>query len=127
MKKIAVASGKYMKEGVEKTSWVNVVIINTSANGKEYALIDPKINFAGFPREPGKDMVMCSIFDDSQQQQPQPQGQYNPPNYGQQATPQNNIDNPSRHNVAGGMNRPAQHQQGQQQVQYAEDGSVIPF
>ncbi len=61
-----------------------------------------------------------------QQQQPQ-QGQHNPPNYGQQASPQNNVDDPNRHNGDGAMNRPAQHQQGQQQVQYAEDGSVIPF
>ena len=80
MKKIAIASGKYMKEGVEKTSWVNVGIIGMSQNGKEYCLLDPKINLAGFTREPGKDMLMCSIFDDSNQgQAPQPQGGYGQP------------------------------------------------
>ncbi len=44
-------------------------------------LIDPTINFAGFPKEEGKDMVMVGIFEDSQQQggqQNQNQG------YGQQ-------------------------------------------
>jgi len=69
MKKLAIANGKYMKDGVEKTKWVNIGIINTSQNGKEYMLLDPTINLAGFPREEGKSSVMVSIFDDSQQQQ----------------------------------------------------------
>ena len=79
MKKLSVANGTYTKDGQQKTSWVNVGVIGTSQNGKEYMLIDPTINFAGFPREAGKDMVMVNIFDDSQQGQA-PQGQ---PAYGQ--------------------------------------------
>ncbi len=67
MKKLAVANGSYMKDGQEKTRWVNVGVIGVSQNGKEYMLIDPTINFAAFPREEGKDMVMVGIFDDANQ------------------------------------------------------------
>lgn len=82
MKKLAVANGSYEKDGQQKTRWVNVGVIGVSQNGKEYMLIDPTINFAAFPREEGKDMVMVGIFDDAQQgqqnnnyQQPQQQQQ----------------------------------------------------
>ncbi len=74
MKKLAVANGSYMKDGQEKTRWVNVGVIGVSQNGKEYMLIDPTINFAAFPREEGKDMVMVGIFDDANQNNQQPQG-----------------------------------------------------
>ena len=79
-KKLAVANGSYQKDGQEKTRWVNVGVI-LEKNGKEFMLIDPTINFAAFPREQGKDMVMVGIFDDSQQgQQPQQQqNQYQQP------------------------------------------------
>ncbi len=73
MKKLSVANGTYQKDGQEKTNWVSVGVINTSQNGKEYMLIDPTINFAGFPREAGQKNVMVNMFDDSQQQ-PQQQG-----------------------------------------------------
>ena len=80
MKKLMVANGKYLKDGVEKTNWVEVGIINTSANGKEYCLLNPVINLAGFPREEGKDRVIASIFDDANQQpRQQQQSQYGTP------------------------------------------------
>lgn len=81
-RKLAVANGNYTKDGQEKTRWVNVGVI-MEKNGKEFALIDPTINFAAFPREQGKDMVMVGIFDDSNNQQqqsyqqPQQQQSYN--------------------------------------------------
>lgn len=66
MKKLAVANGQYTtSQGETKTKWVNVGVIGVSQNGKEYMLIDPTINFAGFPREDGKNMVMVAIFEDS--------------------------------------------------------------
>ena len=95
MKKLAVANGQYQTDGQTKTRWVNVGVIGVSSNGKEYMLIDPTINFAGFPREEGKDMVMVGIFDDSQQQQG---GQQN--------------------NNGGGYNQPQQQQQQYQQPSY---------
>jgi len=80
MKKLAVANGKYMKDGAEKTRWVNVGVIGVGSNGKEYMMIDPTINFAAFSRDEGRDMVMVSIFDEQNQgQQPQQQQGYQQP------------------------------------------------
>jgi len=79
-KKLAVANGSYMKDGQEKTRWVNVGVI-LEKNGKEFALIDPTINFAAFPREQGKDMVMVGVFEENNQQQPQQQAPRGQPEY----------------------------------------------
>lgn len=98
MKKLAVANGSYMNSnGEQKTRWVNVGVIGVSQNGKEYMLIDPTINFAGFPREEGKDMVMVGIFEDQQQVQ--------------------QVQQPT------GMQSPVQIQQ----VQNQEDSNSLPF
>ena len=82
MKKLSVANGTYVnRDGQTKTSWVQVGVIGTSQNGKEYMLIDPTINFAGFKREEGKNMVMVGIFEETNQNQGQApvQGGYAPP------------------------------------------------
>ena len=93
MKKISVANGNYIgQDGQQKTNWVKVGVIGQSANGKEYVLLDPTVNLAAFHRDEGKDMVMCTVYDDSQQQQQgyqqpqqqQPQQQYQQNNQGQQ-------------------------------------------
>ena len=76
-----IANGKYTKDGQEKTNWVKVGVIGTSQNGKEYVLLDPTVNLAGFEREVGKDMLMASIFEDQPRQQAQQGG------YGQQQVP----------------------------------------
>ena len=98
MKKLAVANGSYLKDGQEKTRWVNVGVIGVAQNGKEYMLIDPTINFAAFPREQGKDMVMVGIFDDANQQQ----GQNNQ---------QNNYQQPQQQQQTQSYQAPAQQQQ----------------
>ena len=64
-----IANGKYMKDGQEKSKWVEVGVIMTSAKGGEFCLLDPTVNLAGFPREAGKDKLIASIFDDNNQQQ----------------------------------------------------------
>jgi hypothetical protein len=92
MKKLAIANGKYIKDGVEKTRWVNIGTINTTAEGKEYMLLDPTINLAAFPREIGKDMLMVGIFE----QQPQQQGQNNQ-NTSAQSKP-NTYNTPGNYN-----------------------------
>ncbi len=75
MRKIMIANGQYTaKDGQQKTNWVKVGMVGVSGAGKEYILLDPTINLAGFPRDPGKDMIICSVFED-QPQQGQPQGQ----------------------------------------------------
>ncbi len=90
-KKIMIASGSYTtQDGQQKTTWKEVGVIMTSQSGKEFCLLDPTVNLSGFPREPGKDMIIASIFEDKpkeqqqggysqpapqQYQQPQPQAQ----------------------------------------------------
>ena len=93
MKKISIANGTYTdRDGQQKTRWVKVGVIGVSQNGKEYVLLDPTVNLAAFAREDGKDMVMCTVYDDSQQNNgggyapnqgyappPPQQGGYTPP------------------------------------------------
>ncbi len=105
MKKLSIANGKYMKDGVEKTRWVNVGVIGIGSNGKEYMMIDPTINFAAFQREEGRDMVMVSIFEDQQQNQ----------NNGGQNQQQNNSYNQQQNNS---YNQQQQPQYGQPQQNY---------
>ena len=96
MKKLSVANGTYTKDGQEKTRWVNVGVIGVSQNGKEYMLIDPTINFAGFPREEGKDMVMVGMFEEqanNQQPQNNPNQNYNNQNQNYNQQQQNNPNN----------------------------------
>jgi len=45
----------------------------------------------------------------------------------QQATPQNNIDDPNRHNVGGNMNRPSQQQVPGTQIPLEMQDQNIPF
>lgn len=69
MKNLSVANGTYTNSNNEqKTRWVNVGKI-MEKDGKEFMLIDPLVNFAAFPREAGKDMVMVGIFEESNNNQ----------------------------------------------------------
>ena len=88
MKKISIANGTYIgQDGQQKTNWVKVGVIGVSQNGKEYVLLDPTVNLAAFKREDGKDMVMCTVYDDAQQNQQQAPGQnYQAPQQQQQPT-----------------------------------------
>ena len=92
-KKLSVAGRKYTnRENQEKTEWTNLGVLNVDRNGKEYILIDPKVNLAALPiGENG--MVMVGVFEEQQQnQQPQqdnrqqPQYEYQDRN-GQQTPP----------------------------------------
>jgi len=79
-----------------------VGVIGVSQNGKEYVLLDPTINLAAFKREDGKDMVMCTVYDESQQQQNNQQNQNQ--GYGQnqqggyQDQPQNGNNQQGQYN-----------------------------
>ena len=99
MKKISIANGNYIgQDGQQKTNWIKVGVIGVSANGKEYVLLDPTVNLAAFKREDGKDMVMCTVYDDSQQNQQQPQQGYPQQQplqqHGQQQQPQQTYNAP---------------------------------
>jgi len=98
MKNLSVANGTYTNSNNEqKTRWVNVGKI-MEKDGKEFMLIDPLVNFAAFPREQGKDMVMVGIFEEQSNNQQQPNNQqqnYNqPPQQQQYQQPQNYNNQP---------------------------------
>ena len=94
-KKLAVANGQYQKDGQTKTRWVNIGVI-LEKEGKEFCLIDPTINFAAFPREQGKDMVMVGVFQDDNQQ--------NNNQWQQQQNNQQGYGQPQQQNNYGGQN-----------------------
>ena len=78
-KKLVAKTGTYQdrQTGQEKGEYAKLGVILSNQNG-EYVLLDPTINIAGVlakqnymaraEGKPERDMVMCSIFDDSQQQ-----------------------------------------------------------
>ncbi len=100
MKKIMAANGSYTdREGNTKTNWVKIGMLGMSQNGKEYILLDPCINLAGFTREMGKDMLMCSVFEDQPKQQgySTSNGTNNPSQIQQQQYNQNQNPPPAQH------------------------------
>ena len=84
-KRIAAKTGEYQKDGQTKGEYTKLGVMLDNNNG-EYMLLDPSVSLAGvlvkqnaLAAKTGgqqRDMVMVSIFDDSQQpQQQQPQQQ----------------------------------------------------
>jgi single-stranded DNA-binding protein len=78
---LAVKTGSYTdRDGKQKSRYQNIGVVMQGDDGGHYALLDPLINLAAVPREPGKDRVMVSMFtpkDDQQQapaQRQQPSG-----------------------------------------------------
>ena len=75
-KRIAAKVGEYQKDGKTKGEYAKIGVILNNDNG-EYILLDPTISMAGvlakqnaLARKTGKqerDMVIASIFDDSDQ------------------------------------------------------------
>lgn len=113
MKKIMAKTGEYTNgQGETKGNWVEVGVIMSNANG-EYIMLNPSVSLAGVQAQQqslatkqgkqGGERVMCSIFDDtnqqgqgqqSPQQQPQNQGGYQqqPPPQGQQPAAQGGFN-----------------------------------
>jgi len=118
MKKLSVAGRKYQKQdGSEGTEWTNLGILNTNQNGKEYILLDPKINLAGLPiGENG--MVMVGVFEETNQGQNNQQGggQQQQQSYSQ---PQQNDNPPTQYQDANG-NSQSQQQYNQNQQSYQQ-------
>jgi len=99
-KRLAAKVGSYQKDGQTKGEYAKLGVILQNDNG-EYLLLDPTVSLAGVlakqnvmlakEGKPPKDMVACSIFDDSNQaNQPQQQGyqqQQPPQQHSQQHTP----------------------------------------
>lgn len=118
-----IAGEKYIKDGQEKTKWIELGVI-MSKDGKEFVLMDKRVNLAAFESLPGKHSVICSVFEDTpqgqqqgynqapQQQYQQPQQQYQQP----QQQQQQQYQQPS----------PQNNQQGAV-PQFDADGNQIPF
>ena len=66
---LCVKSGTYTdRNGNEKVNWENVGVMMENGNGP-YLLIKPYINFAGFPREEGRNHLIVSMFEHKEQEQ----------------------------------------------------------
>ena len=95
-KSLSVAGKKYTKQdGTEGTEWTKLGILNVNQNGKEYLLLDPKVNLAALPiGENGMVMVAVTEYNNQQgqnnQHQNNNQGQQNQQNTQQQGYGQNN-------------------------------------
>ena len=87
---IKVKNGNYTNQaGEQKNRYKTVGMVMQNDDGSQFALLDPTVNLAGFPREQGKDMLIGSFFEPYQDQKPQqgnqaPQQQNNGFNQGQQ-------------------------------------------
>lgn len=109
-KRLSAVVGEYQDKQTnqQKAEWQNIGVVGIGKNGKEYVLLDPTVNLAGVllkqnvlaqkRNEAPSDMVMASLFEDTNQSQQQGGYQQN----GQQGYNQNQQQ--------GGYN-----QQGQQQ------------
>lgn len=66
---LCVKAGSYTdRNGNEKVSWENVGVMMDNGNGP-YILIKPWINFAGFPREDGRNHLIVSLFEHKDNEQ----------------------------------------------------------
>jgi len=60
---VAVVTGKYQDNtGATKNRYMNIGAVMQGDNGP-FLLLDPMVNLAAVPREPGKDRVICSLFE----------------------------------------------------------------
>jgi hypothetical protein len=67
---IAVVTGKYQdNQGQTKNRYMNIGAVMQGDNGP-FMLLDPMINLAAVPREPGKDRVIASLFEPRDNAQP---------------------------------------------------------
>jgi len=102
-KTISAVIGEYQKDGQTKAEWADVGVILTSANGKEYMLLNAEVSLAGIlakqnvlaqnKGEQHRANVMCSINEEqSNQQQNNNQNQQG----GYQNPQQGGFNNPQR-------------------------------
>ena len=118
MKRLSVAGKKYTKQdGTESTEWTNLGILNVNQNGREYILLDPKINLAGLPIG-DNGMVMVGVFEETNQSQ-QPQQQM-------QQSPQTQYQDNSGRQVSQQQYNQNQNNYQPQNIQQAPQGTPIP-
>lgn len=67
---LAVKVGQYVDQtGATKNRYQSLGVVMQGDDGGFYALLDPLVNLAAIPREPGKDRVMVSMFEPRQEGQ----------------------------------------------------------
>lgn len=100
-KRLSAVVGEYTdkQSNQQKAEWQNIGIIGVGKNNKEYVLLDPSISLAGVlvkqnvlaqkRGEQPSDMVMTSVFEDSNQNQNQQQNN----NQGFNQQPQGGFNN----------------------------------
>lgn len=77
VKDLAVAAGKYIKDGKEKNRYLNVGVVLETNDGGKFILLDRTFSPAGCPNPEGKSTVLISMFDPkdgghASEQQPAP-------------------------------------------------------
>lgn len=60
---LAVAVGKYEKDGKSKNRYKNVGFVLQTDNGGKMYMLDRTFNPAGVPNPDGRDTVILSVFD----------------------------------------------------------------
>ena len=118
-KTISAVIGEYQKDGQTKAEWADVGVILTSANGKEYMLLNAEVSLAGIlakqnvlaqtKGEQHRANVMCSINEEqsNQQQNNNPQQPQQGFNNNQNQQNNNNIQQGGYQNPQqGGFNNP---------------------
>ena len=118
-KTISAVIGEYQKDGQTKAEWADVGVILTSANGKEYMLLNAEVSLAGIlakqnvlaqiKGEKHRANVMCSINEEqsNQQQNNNPQQPQQGFNNNQNQQNNNNIQQGGYQNPQqGGFNNP---------------------
>lgn len=118
-KRIVAVTGEYTnQQGETKAEFTNIGVIGMSQAGKEYVILDPSISIAGVMAkqnalaairgEQSRSNVMCSVFDDSNQQQQQgqqrPQGNQGRPQQQPQQRPQQGYQSPNNGNFDDDIN-----------------------
>ena len=117
-KTISAVIGEYQKDGQTKAEWADVGVILTSANGKEYMLLNAEVSLAGIlakqnvlaqiKGEKHRANVMCSINEEQSNQQ-QNNNQQQQQGFNNNQNQQNNNQNQQggyQNPQQGGFNNP---------------------
>jgi hypothetical protein len=68
---ICIVRQTYQKDGKDKKSWLNIGSVMQSDNGP-FILLDVAVNYAAFPRQEGKNMLMASLFKPQEKRSSEP-------------------------------------------------------
>lgn len=63
IKDLAVVTGSYFKDGLEKRRYENIGVLMQADDGNQFIMIKRFINLAGLPFKDGSESVLVSMFD----------------------------------------------------------------